>query len=91
MDDVSYFFRHVWLCHWKKYGAGVAEKIDYPMWMNRDGKECQPSESFGCKVTHHIKYSDICIVGDEVGGKFSQKGNGHISETLYVCKINCTL
>ena len=48
-------------------GAGVAEKLYSPMWMNRDGEEYQPSELLGCKVIHHIKYSDICIVCDEVG------------------------
>ena len=53
--------------------AGVAEKLDFPMWMNRDGEECQLIIAFGCKVTHHIKHSDICIVGDEVGSNSKQK------------------
>ena len=60
------------------------------MWMNKDGEECQSSEAFGCEVSHHIKYPDICIVGDELGGNFSQKGDGHIGGTLHVCERNFT-
>ena len=62
---------------------GVAEKLDYQIWMNRDGEECQPIEAFGCKVTHRIKHPDMCIVGDEVGCNSSRKSDGHIGGTLY--------
>ena len=72
-------------------GAGVAEKLYSPMWVNRDGEEYQPSELLGCKVIHHIKYSDICIVCDEVRWNSSQKGDGLISGTLHVCERDFTL
>ena len=68
--------------------TGVAEKLDSPVWMNRDGEECQPIEAFGCKVTHRIKHPNMCIVGGEVGGNSSQKGDGHIGCTLYLCERN---
>ena len=58
--------------------------------MNSDGEECQPTESFDCKVTHRIKYPDMCIVGHEVGGNSSQKGDGHIGGTLHLCERNFT-
>ena len=67
--------------------AGVAEKLDSPVWMDRDGKECQPIEVFGCKVTHRIKHPDMCIVGDEVGGNTSQKGDGHIGAENYLHEL----
>ena len=67
---------------------GIAEKLDSPVWMDRDGEECQPIEAFGCKVTHRIKYPDMCIVGDEIGGNSSQKCDGHISGTLHLCERN---
>ena len=70
------------------YDAGVAEKLDFPVWMDRDGKECQPIEAFGCKVTHRINHPDICIVGYEVEGNTSHKGDGHIGGTLYVYERN---
>ena len=30
----------------------------------------------------------MCIIGDEVGGNPSQRGDGYIDGTLRVCKIN---
>ena len=45
---------------------------------------------FECKVIHHIKYPDKCVVGDEVGGNSSQKGDDHIGGTLHVCERNFT-
>ena len=65
--------------------ADVTEKLDSPVLMNRDGEECQPGEAFGRKVSHHIKYPYMCIIGDEVGGNSSQKGDSHIDGTLHVC------
>ena len=58
--------------------------------MDRNGKECQPIEAFGCKVTHRIKHPDMCIVGDEVGGNTSQKGDSHIGGILHLCERNFT-
>ena len=68
--------------------TGVAEKLDSPMWMNRDGEKCQHIEAFGCKVTFRMKHSDISIVGDEVGGNYNQKGDDHISGTLHLYEKN---
>ena len=70
--------------------VNVAEKLDSHVCMNRDGEECQPSETFGCKLTHHIKYLDMYIVCDEVGENSSQKRDGHIGGTLHVCERNFT-
>ena len=69
--------------------ASVAEKLDSPVQMNRDGEECQPIEAFGCKLTHRIKHPDMCIAGDEVGDNSSQKGDGHIGGSLHLYKRNC--
>ena len=41
--------------------AGIAEKLDSPVWMNRDGEECQSIETFGFKATHHINIL-ICVL-----------------------------
>ena len=35
--------------------AGAVEKLYSPIWLNKNGEECQPSKMFGCRVTHHIK------------------------------------
>ena len=66
------------------HDVGIAEKLDSPVCMNRDGEECKPIIAFSCKVTHRIK-QDMCIVGDEVGGNSSQKGYGHFGGTLNFC------
>ena len=67
--------------------SGVAEKLDSLVLMNSDGEEYQLSGAF-CKVIHHIKYPDIYITGDEVGGNSSQKDDYHIGGTLHVCERN---
>ena len=43
------------------------------------------SKSFGCKIFHRLIRPDMCIVGDEVGGSISMKGDGHQGGTLYLC------
>ena len=58
--------------------AGVAVKLDTPVWMNRSGEVCHEEEAYGCKVFHRLVRPDMCICGDEVGGNLSMKGDGHV-------------
>ena len=53
----------------------VAEKLDVPEWQDEKGQSCIEENAFGCKVTHKIVRPDMCIVGDEVGGNLSMKGD----------------
>ena len=46
---------------------------------------CMEKDALGCKVTHDILRPDMCIVGDEVGGNISMKGDGHAGGELYLC------
>ena len=46
--------------------AGIAKKLEVPIWMDRYGNECSQDEALGCKVTHHITRPDMCVMGDEV-------------------------
>ena len=41
-------------CIDKMMEAGVAIKLEEPVWMNREGQECSEEEAFGCKVTHKL-------------------------------------
>ena len=34
--------------------AGIAKKLEVPIWMDRYGNECSQDETLGYKVTHHI-------------------------------------
>ena len=62
--------------------AGVAKKLDEPVWITHDGKLCVEREAFGCKVTHELIKPHLCICGDEVGGNLCMKGDGHIGGQL---------
>ena len=57
--------------------AGVAERLDEPVWMDRKGNPCLEEEAHGCKVHHRIIRPDLCFCGDEVGGNISMKGDGY--------------
>ena len=59
-------------------GAGLAVKLDEPVWMDRDDNTCTEEEAFGCKVYHKILRPDLCFCGDEVGGNISMKGDGYV-------------
>ena len=56
--------------------AGVAMKYPKPLWMNKDGIVVAKEDSYGFKVTHDLKYTEMCLVWDEVGCNTSQKGDG---------------
>ena len=64
--------------------AGVAKKRMEPAWMDEKGQVCDESQAYGCKVTHDLIHPDWCLVGDEVGGNISMKGDGHAGGRLYL-------
>ena len=57
-------------------GAGVAEQLPQPIWMDRNGNQVDEKDVLGCMVTHKLCHPDRCFVGDEVGGNLSMKGDG---------------
>lgn len=59
-------------------GAGVAEELEEPCWMDRAGNDCNECDALGFKGTHRITRPDMCICGDEVGGNISMTGDGHV-------------
>ena len=38
--------------------AGVARKLDKPVWMNIKGDVVDESSAFGCRVTHELVHPD---------------------------------
>ena len=56
--------------------AGVAVKLDTPVWMNGDGDVVDEQDALGCKVSSDITKPEMCLVADEVGGNTSKKGDG---------------
>ena len=70
--------------------AGVAERLENPVWMNKSGEEVNEDDAFGCKVTHKITRPDMCLVVDEVGGNTNQKGDGNVGGELQLCESGKT-
>lgn len=64
--------------------TGVAIKLKEPVWMDRDGVECEEAQDYFCKVTHVVDHPEYCLVDDEVGGNTNQKGNGHVGERSFL-------
>lgn len=70
--------------------CGVAERLDPPQWMDKEGNIVESqADAFGMPCTIRITHPDLCLVGDEVGGNTSQKGDGHIGGKKVVGERGC--
>jgi hypothetical protein len=56
--------------------AGVAKKLDFPIWVNCKGIETHELDAFGRMATHTLCHPDYVIFVDEVGCNTSQEGDG---------------
>ena len=65
--------------------AGVAVRLDEPVWKDRSGNIVEEADALGCKVTHDLIHPEMCIVGDEVGGNLNMDGDGHVGGTKLLC------
>ena len=61
----------------EKVDAAGAERLPTPIWMDHHGEECQKNDALGCLVTDRLNHSELCFVGDKVGGNTSMKGDGN--------------
>ena len=68
--------------------AGVAKRLNEPVWKDRQGRIVDESDAFGCKVTHELIHPEYCIVGDEVGGNLNMSGDGHVGGQKLLCAAN---
>ena len=66
--------------------CGVAICNQQPILMDRMGVKCDNDGLFGLPCTHTLKHPDMCLAVDEVGSNLSQKGDGHIRGTKYMCE-----
>jgi hypothetical protein len=58
--------------------AGVARKLDEPIWVDKEGNETEESKAHGRRATHVLTRPDMVIFVDDVGGDTSQEGDGAI-------------
>jgi hypothetical protein len=56
--------------------AGVARKLDFPIWVKHHGIETSEADAFGRMATHTLCRPDNVIFVDEVGCNTSQEGDG---------------
>ena len=56
--------------------AGVAVKLNEPIWVDKEGNETTKENAFGQKATHQLIHPDYVIFVDEVGCNTSQEGDG---------------
>ena len=62
--------------------CNIAEELATPLWMDTDGNEVEEKDAFGCMNTHIILHPEWCVVGDEVGGNLSMKGDSGAQKFL---------
>ena len=59
--------------------AGVAKKLEEPMWFDMEGNTTKEENVFGKrKATHMLTRPDMVVFVDEVGCTTSQEGDGHV-------------
>ena len=66
--------------------AGVAKRLDKPIWMTKDGVECNVDDAYGCRVTHTITRPEMCLCSDKVGKNICMAGDGHVSGELFLAE-----
>ena len=64
--------------------AGIAVKLDDPVWLDEEGNETEKDKAFGRWATHHLVHPDYVIFVDEVSCNTSQEGDGHIGRELLI-------
>jgi hypothetical protein len=65
--------------------AKIAIKLTEPVWMDKNGEECDELNSVGLKCTIKITHPELGITVDEVGSNTSMMKDGHIGGRKYIC------
>jgi hypothetical protein len=64
--------------------AGLAVKLDPPIWMDEKGSHVEEEKSVGMKVKTKLLRPEMCIVMDEVGCNINMTKDGHVNGTKFV-------
>jgi hypothetical protein len=65
--------------------AGVAVRLEEPIWVDKNQQPASEENAFGRKVTHLLTRPDMVVFVDEVGSNTSQEGDGAIGGELKIC------
>ena len=66
--------------------AGVAIKLDVPVYSDREGNPCEEHEAYGLPQDIMITHPESIIFADEVGGQCNQKKDNHVGGELFLCQ-----
>eukprot|EP00956_Cyclotella_meneghiniana_P019536 scaffold33473_cov55-Cyclotella_meneghiniana.AAC.2 len=66
--------------------AGVAIKLDTPVYSDREGNPCEEHEAYGLPQDIMITHPESIIFADEVGVQCNQKKDNHVGEELFLCQ-----
>ena len=66
--------------------AGIAEKLDIPVYMDADGNVVDVEKAVGRKCTHKLIHPEMAFVFDETGGNTCMKADGHVGGRRYVTR-----
>ena len=65
----------------------LAIEMDTSEWRDASGVTVFENNAFGCQVTHDLKYPEMCIIMNEVGGNTFQKGDRNNGGELHMCGV----
>jgi hypothetical protein len=68
--------------------AGLAVKLESPIWMDGNGVEVEEEKAIGMKVATKLNHPDMCVVMDEVGCNINMTKDGHVNGTRFVVDKN---
>jgi hypothetical protein len=69
--------------------AGLAVKLEIPIWMDEKGVDVEEENAIGMKVTTQLNCPDMCVVlMDEVGCNIYMTKDGHVNGTQFVVDKN---
>ena len=70
--------------------AGVAIKLDVPIYSYREGNPCEEREAYGLAQDIKITHPESIIFGDEVGVQCNQKKDNQVAGEKFMSEGHCT-
>lgn len=70
--------------------AGVAIKLDVPIYSYREGNPCEEREAYGLAQDIKITHPESIIFADEVGVQCNQKKDNQVAGEKFMSEGHCT-
>ena len=66
--------------------AGIAIKLDVPVYTDREGNPCEEHEAYGLAQNIKITHPGSIVFADEVGCQCNQKKDNHVGGEKFLCQ-----